>query len=89
MNLTYKDFKIGEKLICVKQSTNEYIGDSKGDDRLILGKEYIVFDLDYHFPDRVCVQLTGPYYFHCEFVPIECFKDLVSMRRLELNKILD
>ena len=83
--MTYRDFKIGEKLVCVKQNTNDY----NGDERLIIGKKYKITDLDFHLPDRVCVQLTGPYYYHCEFVPIECFKDLVSIRRLKLNKILD
>jgi len=85
MNLTYRDFKIGEKLVCVKQNTKDYYGD----DRLTIGEKYEITDLDFHFPDRVCVELKGPHYFHKEFIPIECFSDIQYIRRLKLNKILD
>ena len=78
--ITYKDLKIGDILTCVKLKTNDYNGGDVDNERLILGDHYKVTDIDYHFPDRVCVKLKGPYYFHQEFVPIECF-DLISAIR--------
>jgi hypothetical protein len=39
--------------------------------------------------DRVCVKLKGPYYFHEEFVPIECFSDIEALREYKINKLLN
>ncbi len=80
MELNYKDFEIGQKLICIKQTTDTY----NDDERLILNETYTVTDLDYHFPNKVCVRLKGPYYHHQEFVPIECFSDVGYNRELKL-----
>jgi hypothetical protein len=38
---------------------------------------------------QVCVKLKGPYYFHEEFVPIECFVDVAYMRDYKINQILE
>lgn len=88
MKKTYKDFKVGDILTCVKLDCDGYIGSSPDNDRLILGEGYGVTDVDYHFPDRVCVKLKGPYYFHEEFVPIECFTDIIEMRNSKIDSIL-
>jgi hypothetical protein len=86
---TYKDFKIGDILTCVKLNSYSigYIGGDYDNERLIIGEKYKVTDVDFHFPDRICVKLKGPYYFHEEFVPIECFVDLAGERDLKLNKL--
>lgn len=85
--LTYKDFKIGQKLICVKQNTHDYNGGDHDNQRLILGEKYTITDLESRFPDRVCVKLKGPYYFHKEFVPIECFVDRNFIRNVKLKEL--
>lgn len=90
--LTYKDFKIGEVLTCVKLNhesiSGNYYGGDPDNERLILGEKYTITDLEFRIPDRVCVKLKGPYYFHEEFVPIECFCDLAYMRDMKIDKIL-
>jgi hypothetical protein len=40
MNLSYRDFKIGQKLICIKQKSESYNGGDKDDERLIIGEKY-------------------------------------------------
>lgn len=86
--LTQKDFKIGQVLTCVKLNHDNYNGGDFDNERLILGEKYTITDLEFRFPDRVCVKLKGPYYFHEEFVPIECFCDLAYMRDMKIDKIL-
>ncbi len=83
MELNYKDFEIGQKLICIKLTTDTY----NDDERLILNEIYTITDLDFHFPNKVCVKLKGPYYHHQEFVPIECFSDVAYNRELKLNQL--
>ncbi len=87
MKLTYKDFKIGQKLICVKLDTENYNGGDFENERLILNKTYKIDDLDLHFPDKVCVRLRGPYYYHTEFVPIDCFCDIAYIRDKKLTDL--
>lgn len=83
MKLTYKDFKVGQKLVCIKQTTDTYLDD----ERLILNEVYIINDLDFHFPNSVCVKLQGPYYHHYEFVPIECFSDVAHNRNIKFEEL--
>lgn len=80
----YKDYKIGQSIRCIKLTFGDYIDD----ERLILNEDYIITDIDFHFEGKVCVQLKGPYYFHEEFVPIECFDDIVVIRDNKINEIL-
>jgi len=86
--LTYKDFKVGQIITCVKLNTDDYIGGDENNERLIIGEKYKITDLEFRFPNRICVKLKGPYYFHEEFVPIECFVDVTYMRDLKINEIL-
>ena len=85
--LTYKDFKIGQNLVCINLNGHGYFGGEFENERLILNKTYIIDDLDLHFPTRVCVKLKGPYYYHSEFVPIECFVDVAYIRDKKLNDL--
>ena len=77
------EFKIGDKLICIKTITPAYLDD----ERLILGESYIVDDIDWHFPSHVAVKLKGPYYFHIEWVPKECFSNLAEIRDKKLKEL--
>lgn len=86
--LTYKDFKIGQFLTCIKLKTDDYNGGDTDNERLILGEKYKITDLEFRFPTRVCVKLKGPFYFHEEFVPIECFTDVQYIRDYKINQIL-
>jgi hypothetical protein len=81
---TYKDFEIGQTLLCVKNTTHYYCDD----ERLVVGNYYQVTDVDYHFQDRICIKLTGPFYFQEEFAPIECFSDIQALRELRIDEIL-
>lgn len=59
-------------------------------ERLIVGENYLINDIDIHFPNKICVKLKGPYYFHCEFVPEEFFTDDRSLLRdQKINQILN
>jgi hypothetical protein len=87
MQLTYKDFKVGQELICVKLNTEHYNGGDADNERLILGETYTIVDVDYHFHDKVAVKLKGPWYFHSEFVPIECFSDVAYIRDKKLKDL--
>lgn len=89
MKLTQRDFKEGQILTCIKLKCDGYNGGEVDNERLILGEKYVITDLDFHFPDRVCVKLKGPYYFHEEFVPIECFCDMAYIRNEKIEKILN
>jgi len=85
---TYKDFKIGQTVTCVKLNVVNYNGGDEDNERLILGESYTITDVDVHFPYKICVKLKGPFYFHHEFVPIECFTDIQAKRDLKINQIL-
>jgi len=87
MKLDYSNFEIGQVVVCVRQNTDDYIGGDADDERIILGEKYTIIDLDFHFPDRLCVKLKGPYYFHNEFVPIKCFVDVAFMRDKKLTDL--
>lgn len=85
--ITYKDLRIGDILTCVKLNTSGYNGGDIDNERLVLGRKYKVTDVDYHFPDKVCVKLNGPYYYHEEFVPIECFDSISAIRDKKLKDL--
>lgn len=76
-------FEIGDEIICIKTTAPGYVDD----ERLSLGESYIIDDIDFHFPNKVSVKLKGPYYFHYEFVPIECFSKLAAIRDKKLKEL--
>ena len=90
-SLTYKDFKVGQILTCIKLEGDGYYGGDPDNERLILGEKYVIVDLltgpDWHFPKRVCVKLKGPFYFGSEFVPIECFCGISELRDRKLKQL--
>lgn len=75
--LTYKDFKIGQIVTCVKN-----------DDfyQLEIGKQYKVVDLESRFPDAIGIRVREDY---CAFFPINIFTDLSAMRIMKIDKLLD
>ena len=93
IKLTYKDFKIGQKVTCTKNMLIDSKSGQNNDwwvERLDIGKEYIIDDLDWHFQDSMAVKLDSVYYKHIEFVPIEFFYDDVAEKReKKLNQLLD
>lgn len=76
-NLTYKDFKIGQKITCAKI-------DDTVDQHLTVGKSYKINDLDFHFWDAVCVKTDSHIYM---FIKIKYFSDLQAVRKLKLDKL--
>ena len=49
---TYKDYKIGQLVTCVKV-------DDFFDQHLTVGKQYKINDVDFHFPNAICVKTDG------------------------------
>jgi hypothetical protein len=76
--LTYKDFKIGQKVTCVKI-------DYFWEQHLTIGKEYKIEDVDFHFPNSICVRSDNNKI--SMFVNIEYFNDIKYVRKLKLKKI--
>lgn len=76
-------FEIGDEIICIKKTASGY----HDDERLVLGESYIIDDIDFHFPGKVCLKLKGPYYFHHEWVPQECFSKLSVIRNQKLKEL--
>lgn len=78
--LTYKDFKIGQKITCVKIDNHFY------DQHLTKGKIYIIEDVDFHFVDKICIRCDNNK--TLMFMPIEFFSnDLKIIRKIKLEKL--
>ena len=75
--------EIGDEIICIKTTASGYVDG----ERLILGESYVIEDIDFHFPGKVCVMLKGPYYKHPEFVPEECFDTKAVIRDRKLKEL--
>lgn len=83
----YTNFKIGQKVMCLNLNSSDESEFWK--DRLVIGETYEVEDLEFRFPDRICVKLKGPHYFHSEFVPCWFFYDsLQEIRDKKIDEIL-
>jgi hypothetical protein len=82
-NLTYEDFEIGQKVIC--RVSEKYDKERLYDIYLTEGKTYIITDLDFHFPDAICVKKDNK---HEAFFPIEIFVDNEEMIRISREKKL-
>ena len=78
-------FEIGDEVICIKTTAPGYI--HYLNERLVLGESYVINDIDFHFPNKVSVKLKGPYYFHYEFMPEECFSKLSEIRDKKLKEL--
>ena len=77
--LTYKDFKIGQKVTCVKV-------DDFWEQHLTIGKSYIIEDLDFHFPYSICVKSDNKKI--SMFMPVKFFSPgLKKIRKDKLEKI--
>jgi hypothetical protein len=76
--LTYKDFKIGQIVVCVKM--NDFY-----DQHLTIGKKYTIEDVDFHFPNSICIRSDNKKI--SIFADIEFFSDNKYVRKLKLKKI--
>ena len=76
--LTYKDFKIGQLVTCVKR-------DDFYEDHLSVGKQYKIVDLDFHFWDKLCVKSDNK--ITSMFMPIDFFSGINIIRKLKLEKL--
>ena len=77
-------FEIGDKVRCIANTCEGY----NDDERLVVGETYTIKDIDFHFPNKICVKLKGPYYFHREFVPEQLFDKVSLIRESKINEIL-
>jgi len=78
MELTYKDFKIGQIVTCVKV-------DDFFEQHLTIGKQYKIVDLDFHFHNRLCIRGNRIDL----FADINFFVDVLLLRKLKIDKIKD
>lgn len=76
--ITYKDFKIGQYVTCVK--IDDFI-----EQHLTVGKRYKIEDLDFHFPNTICVRSDNNKI--SLFIHIDYFIDNQYIRKLKLQKI--
>jgi len=76
--LKYSDFKIGQKVTCIKT-------DDFHEDHLTVGKKYTIEDLDFHFHDAICVRSDNKKV--SMFFKISYFSDNNYVRKLKLQKI--
>ena len=75
--LTYRDFKIGQIVICTKEDDFE---------QLEVGKGYEIVDLESKFPDAICINVRKGGY--SAFFKIDNFDDISAMRNMKIDKIL-
>ena len=78
--VTYKDFKIGQKVTCYK------VDDFVEDQHLTIGKTYVIEDLDFHFPDTIVVRSDNgrvSMFFNIAYF----ISDIKTIRKLKLKKI--
>lgn len=83
--LTYKDFKIGQKVTCVKLTDSRGIDEYFYEQHLTIGKTYKIEDVDFHFPDKICVRSDNNRV--SMFILIELFSDNNYVRKLKLQKL--
>lgn len=83
--LTYKDFKIGQKVTCVKLTTIENPNNDFYEQHLTIGKSYKIEGIDFHFPDAIVVRSDNNKI--SMFFPIELFSGLKTIRKLKLKKL--
>jgi len=83
---TYKDFEIGQKVICILNDTERLPYDFL-EQHLTVGKLYIVEDADFHFPDSIAVQSDNGK--TSMFFPVECFETDINIIRKKKYKRLN
>lgn len=81
--LTYKDFKIGQTVTCV--SLDHENNRDMWEQHLTIGKQYVIEDLDFHFPDGIVVPSDNGRI--SMFFPIPLFSDIKLVRKTKLDKI--
>ena len=84
MKLTYSDFEIGQILTCT--GTVEEHGEFHIDPgyKLTTGNQYEITDLDFHFPNSVCVNLDSG---NGAFMNIELFDNMKHIRNIKLKEL--
>ena len=81
---TYKDFNIGDDVFCIGIDDTDV---DFWDQHFTVGKKYTIFDVDFHFPDKICV-LTDEGKINM-FINIKYFSNsLNQIRDKKLKRIL-
>ena len=84
---TYKDFEIGQNVVL----TGTLDGDSEKEKEelyniyLTLGKTYEITDLDFHFPNSICITKDNGYGM---FINIKYFDNVQRQREIIIDKLL-
>ena len=82
---SYKDFEIGQTVICVLNDTERQPLDFL-EQHLTVGKTYIVEDTDFHFPDSIVVRSDNDKI--SMFFPVECFEiDINYIRKKKYKRL--
>ena len=81
---TYKDFKIGQEVICVSHLDNSDFYEQ----HLTIGKKYRIVDIEFRFPDKICVASDNgkvSMYFSVNMFS----ENLNLLREMKLKRILN
>ena len=79
--LTYKDFKIGQKVTCVTYDNSPDFYEQ----HLTIGKTYKIEDVDFNFPNSIVVKSDNGKI--SMFFPIKLFTNIKMIRKLKLEKL--
>lgn len=85
--LTYKDFEIGQQVICVSIFEKDKPHMDFWEQHLTVGNTYKIEDLEWRFHDKICVKSDNGK--TSMFVPIELFDDKQVLRDIRINQVLD
>lgn len=83
--LTYKDFKIGQTVLlsgCGEKQEEEMLYNIY----LTLGNYYVITDLDFHFPNKICINKDNG---GGIFIDIKYFDNVQKQRDINIDKLLN
>jgi hypothetical protein len=88
--LTYADFEIGQIVMCKHNIQDPQFYFYLDNEHLIPGEYYTITDLEFRFPDKICVSGKTSEMMRNSgaFCPIEYFDTQSVIRDTKLNEIL-
>ena len=84
--LTYKDFKIGQVVMCKSVINDTDFNFWLENEHLIPGESYIIDDLEWRYHDKICIKSS--YSKQGMFAPIKFFDSTAVIRDNKLSEIL-
>lgn len=79
--LTYEDFEIGQIVTLIEELPF--------DNGTVVGKRYEIEDLDFHFPDSICIKWGSALNRKYGFFKIKYFESESYLREKKIDKLLE